>query len=202
MAPANAVTIVNGGFNAGLTGFSIIESENGTTDGQQVVLFETVSGINSTALELNVGRSMGGFDMPPAGITLVQQFIPEKSGLLTFSVDVAAVRDNSDGSNANAGEFTLLSNGAVLDTLFLGEIEASETLRGSLSGKVELTTGVLTDFSLQVFRPFVPSPSLRQYVDNVVVSTVPLPAPILSLLASLVVLFLVSRGEGALRTQI
>ncbi|MEM7528795.1 MAG: hypothetical protein AAF416_14140, partial [Pseudomonadota bacterium] len=88
MAPANAVTIVNGGFNAGLTGFSIIESENGTTDGQQVVLFETVSGINSTALELNVGRSMGGFDMPPAGITLVQQFIPETSGLLTFSVDV------------------------------------------------------------------------------------------------------------------
>lgn len=182
--PSYAVTLVNGDFSEGLSGWSTTTTDNGRTLTRRTVLFETVAGVESSAAQYQVGRDdflIGGNH----GIILSQEVASDYVGLATVSVDVAA--DNtSGGANSSAGLFRLLVNSTEIASNDFSAIRGLTTERAMLSGEIFLDGAAPVTVELWITRPFDPRDTLSAYVDNFEVVTesaqpVPLPPSVLML---------------------
>ena len=207
---ASAATLVNGGFDDGLVGWTVDTTTfdrsqflgDGATLRQDVAPFEVVEGILSDAARFQVGYRPGTQAMA-GGIVLSQRFVATTDGSTAVSVDVATF--NTD-FNAQSGVFDLRIDGERIGLFVKNAARASETNRATISGVADLTRGASSLFELRILRSFIPDDDAfgatpLQFVDNAFVGegaplppAVPLPASALLLLGGL-------GGLGALRAR-
>ena len=180
-AQANAGLLTNGDFETGdFTGWTLFTTANGDLSSTgvpgapQVTPFDTDGDTVATnSGQFSVGRSPG-INTGNEGGGIFQNF-NSLGGLTFFSLDIAAT-DPGFG-NADAGTFSLLIDGSLLDTHAFGSIGDDETLRSSLSGNAILTAGV-HEFRILITREFQANTiDLAQYVDNAVADAQTVPEP-------------------------
>lgn len=168
---ANAVELVtNGGFDAGLTGWTLFTTEEGRIgsgmDLPGVTSFD-VTGLGAeNAAQLQVGQTPVGVGQQGGGL---RQTITATAGGLIFFADIASLETNMTG-NGSAGLFSVLLDGVTLDTFDFGVIGAGVTERGSLSFDTTVTAGdhILEILITRPFRGGGPGGATpRQYVTNV-----------------------------------
>ena len=176
---ANAAQLlVNGSFNAGLSGWTAFTTANGTIGTPAVVAFDVTGAGIQNAAQFQAGQVVfGGFGSPPEGGGLFQIF-NSAAGVATFTASIAAF--SPGGNNASAGVFSILLNGSVLQTIDLSFIESGAINRGQFNFSTLLTAGV-NRLDIQVGRPFLSdSGTPFQYFTNVSlvqsVAVVPEPA--------------------------
>ena len=174
----NANLLVNGDFETGSvtpwTAFDLNGNAGESFGLPDVTAFDVTGSGSSQAARLQVGTSTLG---TPGGGGLAQM-VSTSAGLLTLSVDFAAMGP----ANADAGTFSLVVDGTVLQSDALGAITDGETLRGSLSGSLLVAAGQHA-VEIEVTRSFVNSSGFGftpfQFFDNAVaaIETSPIPEP-------------------------
>ena len=179
---AQANLILNGDFETGTfanwTTFTTLEGVIGTptTPGTpEVALFDTDGDTVATnSARFSVARDTATSGSQEGGG--IFQVFNSAAGLASISLDIAVERGNA-GGNAEGGVFSLLLDGAVLDTFTTGSIASGAVVRNSLSANPLLSAGS-HELRILITRPFSQSSSLlAQYVDNVVVDGVSVAAP-------------------------
>lgn len=173
-----APSIVNGDFEVGdLGGWTLTPtSTNGRLGGPVVVASETVSGVVSNAVRLQVGQVVFDDALPYEGGSLGQSFYVDVAGSYRISADVASL--GISGNNASPGHFRLFVDHQVVDTeMFDQSIDQGNFMRGSLSYTGALSIGA-HDVQIEVTRNYRGADGVTpfQYIDNVAVSSVPEPA--------------------------
>jgi hypothetical protein len=172
--------LVNGNFETGLTGWSVFTTVNGTVGVgmPDTVLFDTNNdGIATSSARFNVGRldfdaggrSGGGIyqnvDITQAGAYQVQAY--------------TAVLDNRGGSNGDGGLFELLFDGVVVDSFDYGAVTLDVAEHQLLATVMDVTVG-LHDVRLRMGRNYLSSDVTPwQFIDDVSLTVVPVPAAVL-----------------------
>lgn len=166
--PAQAVSLNNGNFETGdLTGWTVFTTTNGSngTGRPDVTSFDTTGSGSSNSARFQVGQVSFASGVPAGGG--ITQAVTLSSGILNLSVDVAAF---GTGNNASGGIFSLLLNGAVLDTFNTGSYTANTFRRDILTASTNVTAGIYS-IGIQMTRPFTTTATTpSQYVDNFVIS--------------------------------
>lgn len=177
---AHATSIIqNGDFATGdLTGWTLFTTANGTigqSPNPQVSVFDVTGAGAQNAAEFNVGQVNFVLFGTPEGGGLFQT-ISTEAGTLSFSADVAAFEPGP--RNNQLGIFSVLLDGNVLDTVNLGNIEQTGTLRGSLDFSHDVTLGSHT-LAIQMARPFTSTFGVtpNQYVTNISATFAAVPEP-------------------------
>lgn len=181
---ANA-TVINGGFESGLDGWSLFTTANGTLGNPplpQVAAFDVAGNSTpSSSLKLSVGYATAPCSFPgiycpqPTEGGGVQQSVSFLEGVYSLHVDIAV--ENTPlygGLNGDGGTFSLILDGLILDQVSFGAIVANSVKRDQLSFEGSISEG-LHDFKILVTRDYAQSASLSQYIDNVTVARVPEP---------------------------
>lgn len=165
--PAGAVSLVNGDFETGdLTGWTVFTTANGNNGSglPNVTSFDTTGSGTSNSARFQVGRINTSTPQGGGGIT---QNVALASGILNLSVDVAAFGNNN---NASGGVFSLLLDGAVLNTFNVNSYTPNTIPRNTLTASTNVTAGIYS-IGIQMTRPFLNSSTTPfQYVDNFVIS--------------------------------
>jgi hypothetical protein len=166
--PAQAVSLNNGNFETGdLTGWTVFTTTNGTneTGRPDVASFDTTGSGASNSARFQVGQVAFASGVPAGGG--ITQNVTLSGGILNLSVDVAAF---GPGGNSSGGIFSLLLNGAVLDTFDTGNYTANTFRRDILTASTNVTAGIYS-IGIQMTRPFTTTATTpSQYVDNFVIS--------------------------------
>jgi hypothetical protein len=192
--PSAKAALINGAFETGnLAGWTIFTTPNGYVGDAPLPAVSAfdVDGdsVASNSLTLSVGYAVAPCSFPGSGCPRptegggVQQSLTLQPGHYSFFADIATRNQATLGFNQDAGTFSLLLDGVVLDTISLGEINSGSTLRNNLGFEGYLAGGVY-DFRVLVTRQFAQADTLFQYVDNVRVISVPEPASAILLLAA------------------
>lgn len=171
---ASAATITNGDFETGdLSGWSVGSTANGETAYSGVDAFDTGGNGASDAASFRIGQ----IDFDPGvneGITLSQTISIMSAGTYSFAAEVAVFGGRF--TNLSGGIFELIVGGNVLDVFDAARVNSRSTERDLLEGEVALAVGDV-DLTIRIMRPFIQtSDTPLQYVDNVTISPVPLPA--------------------------
>lgn len=168
-----APTVSNGDFESGDLGdWHVYTTANGVSGEVQVVSFDTVGGVTSNALRLDVGQANYTLDIDE-GAGIFQGFFAQTASQYVLSADIATLATPS--SNADGGTFSLILDGTVVASQAFGGIMPSTTNRASLNYTGLLEAGT-HELRVQVTRKFVTSEfTPYQFIDNVSVSTVPEP---------------------------
>jgi hypothetical protein len=163
-APATAAQLIgNGDFSQGLTGWTVTTTSNGVANATPASFDVTGSG-TQTAARLNVGVAIFVFDVPPAGGSLVRNFV-SAGGQGVFGASIAA--QGQQFNNLDGGTFSVWLNGVQKDSFAAGQIGAGEIVRSSLSFTETLLAGN-NSLEIRIVRPFSTSAnSPFQYVTNV-----------------------------------
>jgi hypothetical protein len=176
--PASAAQLIqNGGFTAGLTGWTSFTTANGSNVGTGVRTFDVTGTGAQSALFLNVGILNPPFFGSQQGGGVSQTFV-SGAGTATFSASIAAF---SRTGNLAAGAFSVLLDGVTLATIDFGKIASLGTERDTLRFTGSLTAGTHM-LSLLATRPFAAAGGdvTNQYITNVsldgVAAVVPEPA--------------------------
>lgn len=173
---ANA-QVFNGGFDAGLDGWTIVNTLEGVGAPGDVALFD-IDGAgalgSSQAGVFSVGRASPDFGIT-AGISMSQTIQLQGGVEYAVSFDWATVNDDFL-VNLQGGIFNVFMDGA-----FLAQNDGNIVLENSANYGRLVTTFVAGAtgsylFDIQIVRPFsVDGTGLRQYVDNISVVAVPTP---------------------------
>ena len=144
------------------------------------MLFDTTGGGASLAARFQVGQAVAGGGQQGGG--LFQSVTVSTPGDYHLSVVIATGR-LVRGPNSSASVYTLLLDGAAVDSHDFGPIFGITTLRSSLA-TVNLGAGN-HELRVQITRPFTVPRTLNQYLDNArfdpVVTAVPEPSSLASL---------------------
>lgn len=195
---ARANLLTNGDFETGdLSGWSIALDPNGTLGSPGVVLFDTDGDtVDSNSAQFNAGQISYVSYVNNKDYTggAIWQSFNTNGGLFDVGLDIASAASRK---NFNGGLFSLVIDNTVLDQFDFGRILAGEVERSSLSGQINLSPGT-HKISISIQRPFISkSDTPRQYVDNVIVSAVPIPAAIWLFGSGLLSLVCIARGKKA-----
>ena len=115
------------------------------------------------------------------------------AGTYSFAAEVAVFGGRF--TNLSGGIFELIVGGNVLDVFDAARVNSRSTERDLLEGEVALAVGDV-DLTIRIMRPFIQtSDTPLQYVDNVTISPVPLPAGLPLLAFGLGSLALVRRNS-------
>jgi hypothetical protein len=168
--PARAVSLINGDFETGdLTGWTVFTTTNGDNGSglPNVTSFNTTGSGASRSARFEVGQVSGSGSPTPAGGGISQN-VTLSNGILNLAVDVAAF---SPGNNASGGIFTLLLNGAALNTFNTGAVNFNTTTRNNLTASTTVSGGVYS-IGIQITRPYGSGTGNTpyQYVDNFAIS--------------------------------
>ena len=177
-APARANLVTNGNFEAGLSGWTVFTTTNGTVGaGMPVVeLFDTNNdGTATNSAKFNVGRvdfNAGG----RAGGGIYQNIFVPTAG--TYQVQAyTAMLDNRGTSNQDGGLFELLFDGIVVDSFDYGTAPLNVTEYALLANMVGVGAGV-HEIRIRMGRNFESgNVTPWQYIDDV--SVVPVPGAVL-----------------------
>ncbi len=172
--------LVNGAFETGnLTGWTPFLTPDGEMPfGLPDVLLNdtTGDGNSSPAARFRVGITDEAIDngqFSPQGGGLRQTFVIASDGLdATFSLDVSS-RHFGSSTNTEPGRFELIVDGELLDFFDFdnANIEAGQTLRGSLEGTVQGIASGEHTLELRVTRAANTSQPIFQYLDNITLVT-------------------------------
>lgn len=154
VAGTTQAQLVNGDFATGhLTGWTLYNTQGvaviggfqypayGGTLIEQVIPFDTAgTGTPQNTAEFEAG------EVPPGLIgggglgqgVGIYQYVPLNTGLLNITANIAV---QSTGPNASLGNFLLLINGNVVDSVAFGGSSSIETLRSTLDYRGQVTTG-------------------------------------------------------------
>lgn len=171
-----APTVSNGNFDNGtLDGWSTYATSNGNLGTPTVVLFDTVSGVSSNALRLQVGQNAYTYNTEGGG-GLSQGFFAQNAIEYVISADIATLNANANSSrNADGGTFSLILDGSTIATHSFADINSGDIARSSLSFQGLLAAGT-HELRIEVTRKFLNNENTPyQFVDNVTVSSVPEP---------------------------
>lgn len=170
---AHANLIMNGDFETGdLTGWTTFTTPNGTIGTPSVSSFDTTGSGASLAAVFNVGNIQN----PGNNGGGIFQMFSFGGGSLSVSVDVATMTGNA--SNGDAGEFSLLVNGSLVDFLDFSNIDFNATERGTLSGVVNGLSAGQHEIRLLMTRQFeTASNTPFQHIDNATAIGIPVSAP-------------------------
>jgi hypothetical protein len=143
----------DGNFNNWVLG----TTSNGTAgEGFPIVTTWPLGGMNSA--EYEVGNVNG--DGTYQGATLSQEFTTS-GGSLSLGFDYAAMGDGIH-HNADAGEFVLMLDGIVLNSIDLGGIDPTQLITGELTADAMVSAGT-HDFEIEILRPYLSSPANTPY---------------------------------------
>lgn len=178
-APAHANLIVNGDFESGtLDGWTTYSVKGGgltgsaTKDPLKVVDFDTDGdGVSSLAGRFHVGQIGTYVAGQYAGGGISQSFVTG-TGLLSLSLDVAAILAPDQTENADGGLFRVFLDGALVSAFNAGSLYNSTPVRDHLSFSGQIDAGDHT-LSIEMTRKYLSgwlgNATPFQYVDNVVV---------------------------------
>jgi PEP-CTERM motif len=177
-AQAGATNLIqNGDFQSGdFSGWTIGTTSGGTWgQGFPVVTGWPLGGMNAAEGEVGnvnvTGTQQGG---------TLSQIFTSGAGAATLSFDYAAMGDGVN-QNADGGDFTLLLDGVVLNSIDVGTISPTQIINGVLSANANLTAGTHT-LEIEVTRQYLSSfqDTPYQYVTGVdVEGTVPEPGSLI-----------------------
>ena len=171
---AHANLITNGDFETGdLSGWTAYTEANGVIS-ESVTLFD-ING--DSTLSLSAGFNVGQVNYTEGVYTGggISQSFASSAGLYNFSLDIAALGGNVY-DNVSGGLFSLLVDNVVVDSFDFGFIDANIVERSSLFASLNLSSGLHT-LSILMQRPFLTnSGTPNQFLDNIEVSAVPVPA--------------------------
>jgi hypothetical protein len=143
----------DGNFNNWILG----TTSNGTAgEGFPIVTPWPLGGMNSA--EYEVGEING--DGTYQGATLSQEFTTS-GGMISLGFDYAAMGDGIH-HNADGGEFVLMLDGIVLNSIDVGGIDPNQLINGTLTATSDVSPGT-HDFEIEILRPFLSSPGNTPY---------------------------------------
>lgn len=185
----SAEVLTNGGFEAGLGGWTSYTTANGTiaetpstpteTNPQNasIVLFDVTGTGTSNALFLNAGKINGFYGIAPAEGGGVFQGFTTAGGVATFSADIAGLYTRTSGF-FGLGVMSVLIDGVEKASFDLGGgAFGPVTIRNALAFTTRLSAGDHV-VSLQATRLFAPARGVAsQYFDNVTLDVAAVPEP-------------------------
>jgi hypothetical protein len=188
--------VMNGDFETGsLSGWTVFTTANGSNGPGRpsVDTFDTGLG-PSFSVHFNVGQVVfTPGDAEGGGLTQTVSVVT--SGMYTVGGTFGELVNV--GGNSDAGVFSILIDSTVVATHTFGNINAGDTLIGSLNGSISLTTGPHT-FELLITRTHVggTNNTPEEFVDNLsLVQATPEPSTVLLVAAGLGGLALVRRKQ-------
>ena len=166
--------VTNGDFSTGdLTGWSVFTTANGTANGgspPNVTLFDVTGSGASLAAHFKVGQ-LTFVQGAPEGGGIFQNIFFGASDVVSFSADIAAL--GGPFTNVAGGNFQMLLDGTVIDSVDFGQIGANAIKRDSLSASENVSAGS-HELRFKITRPFLTGTTPQQYIDNIlVVGTLP-----------------------------
>lgn len=181
--------LVNGDFESGSLGpWVTYTTANGTMgQGSPTTSIFDVEGLGSAsyALGLSVGYATAPCSFPGIYCPLptegggIRQTVNLPEGQFQFGASVAVANSSLYGGfNGDGGTFSVYLDGTLLDSFVFGAIAAGSVQRGQLGSTAYVTAGSHA-LELMVTRNSAASLSLTQYVDNVSIAAVPLPATLI-----------------------
>jgi hypothetical protein len=177
-APASA-DFINGGFELGtFAGWSINNTADGYSTYETISAFD-IDGLGPLQSSLAANFSVGTDADNAAGIELTQGLTLQGGTTYQFSLDWAAVWNNSSDSQDQGGIFDLIVDGVSLAHGLAGEMTPLSSMYGSLSTAfIPATTGDY-NVGVRITREWAASAYLTQHVDNFSATgpTAPIPEP-------------------------
>jgi hypothetical protein len=167
---ARANLITNGNLQTGnLTGWTSFATANGTIGAATVTPFDTNGdSIVTQSARFQVGEVF--FSTLPEGGGIFQNITTSLlNAQVNISLDIASFNpQTASSSNSSGGIFSLLFDGAVLDTFDFADIGAQVTERSSLLGSASGVAPGLHEVRLLMTRPFLSNVGTPfQYIDDV-----------------------------------
>ena len=172
--------LINGDFETGdFTGWTIFTFDTagstGSTGSTAIVPFDTDGDLVTTNSarfqvgQVSPGQIGGGVFRAGGGIL---QIFTAQAGQLHIAVDIAS---SSSGNSADGGLFELLLDGVLLDSVDFGFIGVGVVERDLLMATPIVTAGA-HELRIRMVRGYgTDSSTPFQYVDNVLVSSIPEP---------------------------
>ena len=179
---------INGNFGTGdLTGWTVFTTPDGTNGVDpvtgaplpDVVSFNTTGSGATNSAHFNVGSD--NFTEAGGGLS---QTLTLGAGIYTVTGAFASENDPDGQNNTDAGTFSVLVDGVVVQSFDLGAfVSPHDVIRGTWGVSVDLGAGSHT-FSFEITRRFITDGALtpQQYLTNLQLSSsVPEPASVLLL---------------------
>jgi len=161
--------LVNGDFGTGsLTPWTPFTTSNGTNGSglPNVVSFNTTGTGSSNSAHFNVGEV--SFNKTQQGGGISQTVDATTAGMYSFFANIASQDDANGLVNSDAGTFSIVIDGTTDATDSLGAFASPhQIIRGTLSGSVDLTSGMHT-FEILITRGFASAGTATpdEYVTN------------------------------------
>jgi hypothetical protein len=186
---AQADVITNGDFETGdFTGWTVRNTSNGHSTTTDVIMYD-IDGGGPLPESLSARFSVGNvqYTGQQEGIELVQDVSLVGGTEYTFDADVAAWR-HSNSVNVEGGVFSLILDGAVLDTWAAGYIGGSYgwDKYSHLTGTYTPGSSGTYEIGMRITRPYTCPGDVFEQVDNF--TGIPEPATLTLLALGLVAL--------------
>jgi hypothetical protein len=193
--------LLNGDFATGnLSHWTTFVTANGNLGSYyglpNVVSFDVAgTGTSSYAAQFQVGEVSHNSTAQGGGI---YQTFNCSAGQYFIYADIAAIfTAGPSTNNYSAGLFTLLMDGAAIDSTDLGSISGGQTLRSTLDATIPLSQGS-HQLRIEITRPWLNGGGFAytplEYLDNIQATPVPEPSGILLEALGLSLLFAAARN--------
>ncbi len=168
--PAAAQSFTNGNFSSGLSGWTVVNTSNGTGAPGTTTSVD-IDGPGplppSSAATYQVGQAV--FQSGVQQGIQMSQSVSLQAGV-TYAVDLDWSAQKFSGTGASdGGNFSVVANGAMIAQAFAGTTSPTSPRYGHISGSFTPSVSGPVSISIRITRTFTPAADLFQYVDNVVI---------------------------------
>jgi hypothetical protein len=168
--PAAAQSFTNGGFNSGLTGWTVVNTSNGAGAPGTTTSID-IDGPGpfglSSAATFQVGQAV--FQSGVQHGVQMTQSVSLQAGT-TYAVDFDWSAQKFSGTGAlEGGNFSVVVNGAIVAQASAGTTSPTAPRFGHITGTFTPSVSGPANVGVRITRAFTPAADLFQYVDNVVI---------------------------------
>ena len=165
--PAVAQQFTNRTFDSGLSGWTIVNTSNGTGSPGTISTVD-IDGAGpltpSTAATFRAGQ-LSNLPGAQEGVVMTQRLTLAAGSSYSIAFDWLAT-NGFVSSNSECGVFTIIVNASPLASAAAGALEGLASAHGHLTATFAAPTAGDYDIGIRITRPYIAATLISQYVDN------------------------------------